>query len=210
MQSHRVTSLETARSLANGPSFGLKGKYVFCVPRESKRLLSLFCLWEKSAGRAQRRGNSLYWKANKLPLFSIMTLCIDAVTTHQWGERWLQLPLAQWEADVRSPDRKTRNEFQNSKHCMKKRNKFIKYKPILRIIKIRLKSKTLFKVYKILHNAQYKQSKREVCQKKEKKRNYLLSSITLRCETYLWWNLQTSEMKPTYDETYFIFHFTLP
>ena len=54
VQRHRVTSLETARSLAN---CSVKGraevlKYVFCVPRELQRLLSLFCLWEESVGGA--------------------------------------------------------------------------------------------------------------------------------------------------------------
>ena len=41
---HSVTSLETARSLANDPSL-LREKYVFCVPREwycSVSYLSLF------------------------------------------------------------------------------------------------------------------------------------------------------------------------
>ena len=52
-QRHSVTSLETARSLANGPSWGggvLREKYVFCIPRELQHLLSLFCLWEESMG----------------------------------------------------------------------------------------------------------------------------------------------------------------
>ena len=68
-----ATSLETARSLANGPSWrggGLREKYVFCIPQELQRLLSLFCLWEESVGGE----NSLQWKANMLPLFSIMIL----------------------------------------------------------------------------------------------------------------------------------------
>ena len=50
-----VTSLETASPLANGPSRGggaYREKYVFCVPRELQRLLSLFCLWEESVGGA--------------------------------------------------------------------------------------------------------------------------------------------------------------
>ena len=52
-----VTSFETARSLANDPSWGrggLKEKYIFCVPRELQRLLSLFCRWEESVGGAQQ------------------------------------------------------------------------------------------------------------------------------------------------------------
>ena len=54
VQRHSVTLLETARSLANGPSWRgrLREKYVFCVPRELQRLLSLFCLWEESVGGA--------------------------------------------------------------------------------------------------------------------------------------------------------------
>ena len=36
--------------------------------------LSMVAL-EESVGGAQRRENSLHWKANMLPLFSIMTLC---------------------------------------------------------------------------------------------------------------------------------------
>ena len=46
VQRHGVTTLETARSLANGPSWGegggvLREMYVF-VPRELLRFLSLF------------------------------------------------------------------------------------------------------------------------------------------------------------------------
>ena len=55
VQRHSVTSLETARSLANGISWGgggLREKYVFCVLWELQRLLSLFCLWEDSVGGA--------------------------------------------------------------------------------------------------------------------------------------------------------------
>ena len=68
-----MTSLETARSLANDPSL-LREKYVFCVPREwycSVSYLSFVygrSLWaELNAGKI-----SLCWKANMLPLFSIM------------------------------------------------------------------------------------------------------------------------------------------
>ena len=49
---------------------GLEEKYVFCVPRELQRLQTLFCLWAEFNGGE----NSLHWKANVLPLFSIMTL----------------------------------------------------------------------------------------------------------------------------------------
>ena len=80
------TSHETARSLANGPSWGggrgrvvegrgLKEKYVFCVPWELQRLLSLFFVYERSLWAELNGGeNSLHRKANMLPLFSIMTL----------------------------------------------------------------------------------------------------------------------------------------
>ena len=55
-----LTSLETARSLSIGPSWGggvvLREKYVFCVPWELQRLISHFCLSEESVGGAQRRG----------------------------------------------------------------------------------------------------------------------------------------------------------
>ena len=53
---HSVTLLETARSLANGPSWGGGGllgeKYVFCVLRDLQHLLSHFCLREESVGGA--------------------------------------------------------------------------------------------------------------------------------------------------------------
>ena len=54
VQRRCVTSFETAHPLANGPGWGegWREKYVFCVPRELQRLLSLFCLWEESVGGA--------------------------------------------------------------------------------------------------------------------------------------------------------------
>ena len=74
-----MTSLETTRSLANGPIVvgGWGG-----IPRELQRLLSLigygntrgFCGWSLTEGK-------IHWKVNMLPLFSIMTL-------------WNQLPVA--------------------------------------------------------------------------------------------------------------------
>ena len=53
-QRHSVTSPETARSLANGPSFA-EGEV--CILRspggmELQRLLSLFFIWEESVGGA--------------------------------------------------------------------------------------------------------------------------------------------------------------
>ena len=78
MQRHSVTSLETARSLANGPSWGGGGvqreKYVFGVPLELQRLLSLFFCGRSLWAGLNRGENSLHWKVNMLPLFSIMTL----------------------------------------------------------------------------------------------------------------------------------------
>ena len=60
-------------ALVGGGGGGLqREKYVFCVPRELQRLLSLFSLWEESVGGAYKGGeNSLHWKANMLPLFII-------------------------------------------------------------------------------------------------------------------------------------------
>ena len=80
---------------------GLREKYVFCVPRELQRLLSLFSLWEESVGAELNGGeNSLHWKANMLPLFSIITLC--GVTSECWGNSfqiippWFNLTLPDW------------------------------------------------------------------------------------------------------------------
>ena len=56
VQRHSVTSLETACSLANGPSWGAgvgaKGEVYILRSRELQRFLSLFCLWEESVGEA--------------------------------------------------------------------------------------------------------------------------------------------------------------
>ena len=71
-----MTSLETARSLANGP----EGEFPrYC----SVSYLSLaMVLLEESGLWAELNGgeNSLHWKANMLPLFSIMTLWTQRVT----------------------------------------------------------------------------------------------------------------------------------
>ena len=57
----------------------MREKNVFCVPRELQRLLSLFCLlWAELNGGE----NSLPWKANMLPLFSILTLWFIYIDTH--------------------------------------------------------------------------------------------------------------------------------
>ena len=72
--SQRDVTKETARSLANGPSWGgrLREKYVFCVPREFSYLSFVYgrSLWAELNGGE----NSLHWKTNMLPLFYIMTL----------------------------------------------------------------------------------------------------------------------------------------
>ena len=88
MQRHKVTSLETARSLANGPSWGggggVRKKYVFSVSDLS--FVYGRSLWAELNGG----GNSLHWKANMLPLFSIMTLwdhsppLLNSLSTHNW------------------------------------------------------------------------------------------------------------------------------
>ena len=52
MQRHSVTSLETARSLANDPKGGEGGGARGRISRELQRILSLFCLWEESVGGA--------------------------------------------------------------------------------------------------------------------------------------------------------------
>ena len=78
MQRHSVTSLETACSLANGPSWGGGGRgrsmYSAFPGYCSVSYLSFVygrSLWAELNGGE----NSLHWKANMLPLFSIMTLC---------------------------------------------------------------------------------------------------------------------------------------
>ena len=70
MKRHSVTSHGTARSLANGPSGGgLRGNSPGIVaPPISLLSMGGVC------GRSLTAGNSLHWKANMLPLFSIMTL----------------------------------------------------------------------------------------------------------------------------------------
>ena len=85
----RITTSQhdvTRDSLTNGPSWGggwgeLREKYVFCVPRKwncSVSYLSFvygMSLWAKLNGGE----NSLRWRANMIPLLSIMTLCFQAI-----------------------------------------------------------------------------------------------------------------------------------
>ena len=88
MQRHRVTSLETSRSLANGPSWGGGGggcgrreKYVFCFPRELQRLLSLFCLF------TGRQTCSLYlvlWLCGYYSYHLIILLPQILFSNHYW------------------------------------------------------------------------------------------------------------------------------
>ena len=57
VQHHSVSSLETVRSLANGQGWkgggGAEGEVcILRSPGTQRRLLSLFCLWEKSVGGA--------------------------------------------------------------------------------------------------------------------------------------------------------------
>ena len=55
VQRHSVMSLETARSLANGPSWGGGTEGEVCIlrsPRIASSPISFFCLWEESVGGA--------------------------------------------------------------------------------------------------------------------------------------------------------------
>ena len=72
-----ATSLETARSLANGPSWvgGWRRSMYSAFPGNCSVSYLSFgngrSLWAELNGGE----NSLHWKSNMLPLFSIMTLC---------------------------------------------------------------------------------------------------------------------------------------
>ena len=58
-----------------GGGGGLKEKYVFCVPRELQRLLSLFCLWEESVGRSLTAGKILFTGRQTCSLYLVLWLC---------------------------------------------------------------------------------------------------------------------------------------
>ena len=79
VQRHSVMSLDTACSLANGPSWGgggcLRENYVFCVPRELQRLLSLLSMGGV-CGRSLTVGKILFTgrQTCSLYLVDIMTL----------------------------------------------------------------------------------------------------------------------------------------
>ena len=80
VQRHSVTSLETARSLANDPSWGGGGGWERSVYSESPGNCSVSylsfvygrSLWVELNGGE----NSLHWKASMLPLFSTITMFI--------------------------------------------------------------------------------------------------------------------------------------
>ena len=79
MQRHSVTSLETARSLANGPSWegggGGWGRSLYSAFPGNCSVSYLSFVYGRSLWAELNGGeNSLHWKANMLPLFSIMTL----------------------------------------------------------------------------------------------------------------------------------------
>ena len=75
VQRHSVTSHETARSLANDPSFSVGEVCILRSPGIAASPISLLSVGGV-CGRSLNGGenNSLHWKANMLPLFSIMTL----------------------------------------------------------------------------------------------------------------------------------------
>ena len=87
LQRHSLTSLETARSLANGNSWGggggrwgsmysaFPGNGIAASPSSLLSIWGVWSLWAELNGGE----NSLHWKANMLPLFSIMTLCLQAM-----------------------------------------------------------------------------------------------------------------------------------
>ena len=86
VQRHSVTSLENARSLDNGPSWGGGAEGEMCILRSpgiaaySISLLSIYGMrvWAELNGGE----NYLHWKANMFPLFSIMTLWSLSRTSH--------------------------------------------------------------------------------------------------------------------------------
>ena len=78
MQRHNMTSLETARSLANGPSWeggGRLGRGMYSAFPGNCSVSYLSFVYGRSLwAELNGGGNSLHWKANMLPLFSFMTL----------------------------------------------------------------------------------------------------------------------------------------
>ena len=79
VQRHSVTSLETATSLANDPSWGGGGGREVCILRSPAIAASPISLLSMGGicGRSLTAGdnnNSLHWKVNMLLLFNIITL----------------------------------------------------------------------------------------------------------------------------------------
>ena len=84
VQRHSMTSLETVRSLANGPSLGGGGaEGEVCILRSpgiAASPISLLSMGGVCGRSLTARGeNSLHRKANVLPLFSIMSLWCDCL-----------------------------------------------------------------------------------------------------------------------------------
>ena len=80
MQRHSVTSLETARLLANGPNWGEGAEGEVCIlrfPGIAASPISLLSMGGFCGRSFNGEENSLHWKAHMLPLFSIMTLCLQ-------------------------------------------------------------------------------------------------------------------------------------
>ena len=71
VQRHRVTSFETACSLANGPSWGRGGGGGLGVPRELQRLLSLLSM-EGVCGRSLMAGKILFTGRQTCSLYLVL------------------------------------------------------------------------------------------------------------------------------------------
>ena len=73
-------------ALVGGGDWDLREKYVFCVPGNcSVSYLSFVygrSLWAEFNGG----GNSLHWKANMLPLFSIRTLWLEILSPNRFSK----------------------------------------------------------------------------------------------------------------------------
>ena len=63
----------TLMALVGGGGRGLRDKYVFCVPRELQRLLSLFCLC--LCGRSSTAGKILFTWRQTCSLYLVLWLC---------------------------------------------------------------------------------------------------------------------------------------
>ena len=91
VQRHSVMSLETARSLANYPSWGGGGgvdweRSMYSAFPRSCSVSYLSFVYGRSLWAELNGGeNSLHWKANMLLLFSIMTLWMLPLSTLKLG-----------------------------------------------------------------------------------------------------------------------------